>query len=202
MKNASPRSGQRTARIIFDIVGFVAVIVLCWYLWPASLGGATRFVVVQGKSMEPTYNLGDAIIVKHNPRPRVGNIIVFQIPADEPGAGMMVVHRITSIRNDGSYVTQGDNRATADSFHITTDDVLGTPVRSIPRLGRLIGLLSTPTAVAFSAGVTAIMLLWPKRNEPDEPSADDDALMREAEHWLDTELAALTAESEQDRQMA
>lgn len=215
------RTHRHLARAAADIVGFVAIILLAWYLWPAALGGDTRIVVVQGHSMEPTFQLGDALVVKGNPQPQVGDIIVFHIPADEPAGGMTVVHRIRSIRPDGTYQTQGDNRTTADTFLITNRDVIGSPVHTIPRLGRLIGLASNPTLVGLATGLIATMLLWPTRtaNKPDQPNHTHQTHLREhdvdtdaqawlqsqlstiadidadANAWLDTELAALGSPS-------
>lgn len=208
------------AQHAINLCSSVAILLLCWYLWPASLGGHTRFVVVQGDSMEPTYQLGDALIVKDNPHPQVGEIIVFHIPADEPGAGMLVVHRVRSIRPDGSYETQGDNRQTADRFQITDADIMGTPAHSIPRLGRLVGIASNPLMVALAAGAMATLLLWPKEDpastveaavggttdgpeDPDEPSEPrfgtvevpewsvEDDIEAEAQAWLAAELAKI-----------
>ena len=194
------RTHRRLARTAANIVGFVATILLAWYLWPATLGGDTHIVVVQGHSMEPTFQLGDALVVKDNPQPNVGDIIVFHIPADEPAGGMMVVHRIRSIRPDGTYQTQGDNRTTADTFLLTNHDVIGSPAHTIPRLGRLIGLASNPTLVGLATGLIATMLLWPTRhtaNKPDQPSHNRNTHPREhdadtdAQAWLQTQLATI-----------
>ena len=207
------RTHRQLARRVFNVAGFIASLLLSWYLWPASLGGDTHFVVVQGSSMEPTFHLGEAIMVKDNPSPEVGDIIVFNIPADEPAGGMLVIHRVRSIRPDGSYETQGDNRATPDTFHTTDGDVMGSPVHAVPHVGRLIGLASKPIVVALATGSVAVMLLWPKRRHPEEPdsdetSEDDDTSggdgagngdepghhERLAEQWLATELEPIGAD--------
>ena len=197
---SSPRTHRNHVRVAADLAGFLAIIMLAWYLWPASLGGDARIVVVQGHSMEPTFQLGDALIVKANPRPHVGDIIVFHIPAGEPAAGKMVVHRVRAIRADGSYQTQGDNRTTADSFHTTDGDVMGSPVRSIPHLGRVIGLASNPIAVGLATGLIATMLLWPapliSKDEGDSPEASVHDFDAEAQAWLDAELSWFTLEAD------
>ena len=205
-----PRNSRRLARTMFDIVTLLGGLLAVWYLWPSSLGGSTRFIVVQGSSMEPTFSLGDVVIVRDNAQPQVGDIIVFHIPGDEPAAGMLVIHRLKSIRADGSYQTQGDNRTTADSFHITGNDVVGTPVYSIPRLGRLIGLSSDPWVIGAALGLLTTIHLWPKKGRrgssdtPDPPETvdtldalDDDRTTSdrdfeaEAEAWLAAELASV-----------
>lgn len=202
------RTHRQLARRVFNVAGFIASLLLSWYLWPASLGGDTHFVVVQGSSMEPTFHLGEAIMVKDNPSPEVGDIIVFNIPADEPAGGMLVIHRVRSIRPDGSYETQGDNRATPDTFHTTDGDVMGSPVHAVPHVGRLIGLASKPIVVALATGSVAVMLLWPKRRHPEEPDSDESSggdserghHERRAEHWLAAELEPTGADIEAEAQ--
>lgn len=171
-------------RKALDLSGLLGSLLLAWYLWPAALGGNMNLVVVQGHSMEPTYQLGDAVIVKGNEDPQVGDIIVFRIPAEEPGGGMEVIHRINSVRADGSFETKGDNRDTPDSFRITRADVIGTPAFAIPRLGRLIGLASRPLVLGLAIGAMTTMLLWPERRRRRQHELDPVA-------WMRTELAAI-----------
>jgi len=168
---------KRWFRRVVDLAFLALAVAAAIHLWPASLGGSTRLIVVQGTSMEPTFHLGDLIVVRENPHPHVGDIIVFHIPKGEPAAGLLVVHRVIAIRDDGSYLTQGDNRKTADDFHIEAGDVVGSPVMGIPHAGRLIGLASTPLAVALAAGLITTLLMWPptpRRHDdsPDSPGAD------------------------------
>jgi len=139
------------------------------HFWPATLGGSTRLVVVQGSSMEPTFHLGDLIVVRDNHQPHVGDVIVFHIPKGEPAASMLVVHRVIALRPDGSYLTRGDNRTTTDDFHITAGDVVGTPILGIPHAGRAIGIASMPLAVALAAGLVTTLLLWPSSRPPLDP---------------------------------
>ncbi len=184
-QRTSPAGNQtHVVRKAFDIAGLLGSLFLAWYLWPAALGGSMNLVVVQGHSMEPTYQLGDAVIVKDNADLQVGDIIVFRIPADEPGGGMEVIHRIHSVREDGSFETQGDNRDTPDSFHITEADVIGTPTYAIPRLGRFIGLSSRPLVLGLAIGAMTTMVLWPERRRRRQHELDPVA-------WLRTELAAI-----------
>jgi signal peptidase len=227
-------------RDVLDVVLFLLTLAFVAYLWPASLGGRTHFVVVQGHSMEPTFHYGDVVVARDNDAPKVGQIIVYEVPKDSPAAGMLIIHRIKSVWPDGTFQTQGDNRTTPDPFHITRDDVVGTPVRAIPHVGRLIGLSSHPLVVAVAAGALTMFVLWPskprhrgRRSEKVGDDPDDDALSdhvdpaversakveailarldeenlrvrarslsekpaddveREAQRWLDEQLASLT----------
>ena len=164
----TPRA-KRWLRRVLDTSAFALILAGAIHFWPATLGGSTRLVVVQGHSMEPTFHLGDLIIVRDNHQPHVGDVIVFHIPKGEPAASMLVVHRVIALRPDGSYLTRGDNRTTTDDFHITSGDVVGTPMLGIPHAGRAIGIASMPLAVALAAGLVTTLLLWPSSRPPLDP---------------------------------
>lgn len=156
------RLGTRLSiRLAIDVLLLLATAAAAYALWPASLGGSSRIIVVQGHSMEPTYQLGDLLLVRTDASPEVGDVVVFRIPADEPGGGSLVVHRIIGRRADGSAITQGDNRTTPDPYHVRPHDIVGRPLTSVPHGGRLIGLASRPTTVGLVSGLLATMLLWP-----------------------------------------
>ena len=196
-----------TVRRAIDVAALVLTVLAAWFLWPASLGGSSRFIVVEGQSMEPTFHLGDLVLLHVGTAPRIGNVIVFRIPHGEPAAGLLIIHRIIGRRDDGTFVTQGDNRRTPDQFHIHRSDIMGSPRRSIPHLGRIIGLLSNPMIVGIAAGLLGTLLLWPRRNDrhaqalPIDLELDADGwsgvvlseqLIRDAEDWLRTQLHAVT----------
>lgn len=196
-----------TVRRAIDVAALVLTVLAAWFLWPASLGGSSRFIVVEGQSMEPTFHLGDLVLLNVGTAPRIGNVIVFRIPHGEPAAGLLIIHRIIGRRDDGTFVTQGDNRRTPDQFHIHRSDIMGSPRRSIPHLGRIIGLLSSPMIVGIAAGLLGTLLLWPRRNDrhaqalPIDLELDADGwsgvvlseqLIREADDWLRTQLHAVT----------
>ena len=184
-----------------DVLALVATVAAAWFLWPTTLGGSTRFITVEGRSMEPTYHLGDAVLADSNPHPKVGDVIVFHIPNDEPGAGALVIHRVHAIRADGSYETKGDNRTTADPFHITGGDIVGTPKLTLPRFGRLIGLSSSPLVIAMSSGLLTVGFLWPKK-----PRSDGDEAPSPFGHLaplspLELELAVCEARRDADEML-
>ncbi len=188
----------------------VALLVLCVgavvYFWPASLGGSSHLIVVEGHSMQPTFHLGDIVITRDDPHPRIGDIIVYRIPKGQAGEGMLIIHRVKSIRADGTYQTQGDNRTTPDPFDVTSADILGSPVVAVPHVGRLIGLCSNPLVVGAAAGMLTTLVLWPKKRRQAsaselEPGPDPDVESRraptvdfdfdaDAEAWLREQLSA------------
>ena len=201
-------------RRLVDLAYMSAIAVAAWFLWPASLGGHTRLIAVEGRSMEPTYHLGDAVIARDNPNPKVGDVIIYHIPKGQPAAGLLVIHRVSALWPDGTYQTQGDNRSSPDPSHIVSGDIIGTPVLTLPHFSRFIGLSSSPAAIGASTGLVATFVLWPTKaknhsrdpHQADKPGHDDsrvdqDRIDAEARAWLDTELALIRspATPDQDR---
>jgi signal peptidase len=191
--DAHARGNRHLARDLFD--GFTLLVLAAAFVvfWPASLGGSTRLVVVEGHSMEPTYHFGDLVVARANPHPKVGEIIVYRIPKGDPAAGMLIIHRVKTIRPDGTFETQGDNRTTPDPFLITPADIAGSPLFAVPHAGRLIGICSNPPVVGAAAGLLVVFLLWPSR--PKRPLVDDTVSPPEqmdfdelARRWLEDEL--------------
>ncbi|MFM2076720.1 MAG: hypothetical protein RJA49_610 [Actinomycetota bacterium] len=170
-------TGRRHAlHDVLDITLLLLLGVAAWFMWPAAFGGNTRFIVVQGRSMEPVFHLGDAIVVKALAHPQVGDIIVFHIPEGEPAAGMLVVHRIHGIRPDGTFQTKGDNRQYPDQFKIRPGDIVGSPDWTLPHFGRMINLVSSPVVVGIAFGLMSMLFFLPQawKADEDEPSDDDD----------------------------
>ena len=152
--------------------------------------------------MEPTYHLGDAVIARDNPNPKMGDVIVYHIPKGQPAAGLLIIHRVSGLWPDGTYQTQGDNRTSPDPFHIVSGDIIGSPELTLPHFSRFIGLSSSPAAIGASSGLVATLMLWPtkaknhsrKPHQTDTPGHDEngldpDRIDAEARAWLDTELA-------------
>jgi signal peptidase I len=165
---------QRARRNLLDLLLLLLVGLAAWFAWPAALGGNTRFIIVQGSSMEPVYHLGDALLVKRIDHPKIGDIVVVQLPKGGPAPGMMVVHRIHAIRPDGTFETKGDNRRYPDPFKIAKRDILGSPRFTLPHFGRLVGLASSPLVVGFSFGLMSMLFLLPAAWKEHRASLEDD----------------------------
>lgn len=156
---------------VLDLLLLGLVCVLAWNLWPAALGGHTRFIMVTGASMEPVYHIGDSLVVRAIDDPQIGDIIVFRIPDGDPAEGSFVVHRIFAQRDDGSFMTKGDNRRYADPWHIMPEDIVGKPTWTIPQFGRLLQMTHSPFFIGGAAGLLCMLLLLPRalrEHEEDE----------------------------------
>ena len=107
--------------------------------------GITTYVVAT-KSMEPTINVSDAIVVKRgNDGLEIGDIITFS-SADPYNFGLVITHRIMKIyEKDGLvfYKTKGDNNNNYDNYLVPKNRVYGKVVFKIPYIGILQNFIST-----------------------------------------------------------
>lgn len=206
MTSKSITHAKRPRSIVRHFLDFIVLgvtILVAWALWPSFLGGSSQIIMVQGHSMEPTYQPGALILLDTDFTPGVGSVIVFHIPEGELGAGALVVHRIVGQRADGTYITQGDNTQNVDAFRVARSDILGTPRFAVPHGGRVISVLTSPVAMGAAAGFMTTILLWP-RGRPPAPveyvglAIDDDGwsslaipeqVQAEADAWLQSQLA-------------
>lgn len=107
--------------------------------------GITTYVVAT-KSMEPTINVSDAIVVKRgNEELEIGDIITFS-SSDPYNFGMVITHRIMKIyEKDGLvfYKTKGDNNNNYDNYLVSKNRVYGKVIFKIPYIGILQNFIST-----------------------------------------------------------
>lgn len=142
------------------------IICLLLIIWPAQFGGRFAMTIVAGNSMEPTYNLGDAVITWKE-SVEVGDPILFIIPQGQPGEGNPVIHRVIGGDSTG-WETQGDNSAAPDRWTPSIRDVLGVAQFHIPLGGRVVAIFKSWLFIALMGGLAAGLLLWPHYGE-EEP---------------------------------
>jgi signal peptidase len=137
---------------------FAAVIAVGWFVWlrPTALGGTASYVVVQGESMEPTYEDGDLVLIREAGTYRDGDIIAFRAGGnfDDP---TRVIHRIVGDAGDGTFNTQGDNRDEIDPWTPGPDDILGSAALHIPMAGQAAGVLTKPATFAALGGAAVVV---------------------------------------------
>jgi len=161
-----------TRRVLSALVTLL-IVGLAVYLWPARFGGSTRLVIVSGQSMEPTYDLGDIVIARDGTDYGVGDIVVFAVPEGE-AKGLLVIHRIVGVDDNGNFATQGDNRESPDQWLLTKDDIVGTPLVHIPKGGLLVRAVQQWYVLAVILGLLAIVLVWPRSSEEDDNDDEDE----------------------------
>ena len=123
----------KTRQLARRLVALVLVAACLYCVWPTRLGGRTAMIVVEGNSMEPTYSQGDLIVARSQGHYRSGDIVVF--PLGTVGDGQrspLVIHRILAEDSAGFFTTQGDNRAVADGFRVTSDAIVGRALGACP----------------------------------------------------------------------
>ena len=96
-----------------------------------------RPLTVLSGSMEPTYDIGDVVIVRSVDTDElvVGDVITFQAVSGEAG---LTTHRIVGVTlgSEGrSFVTQGDNNDAPDPHPVLPEQVRGAVWYSVPLVG-------------------------------------------------------------------
>lgn len=167
-----PEPQSPTRSRVRALLGWLLVAVAAALLWPAQWGGLTGLTIVSGHSMEPTYYTGDLVVTWRHASYEPGDVVSYTVPADQPGAGGHVIHRVATADQAGSgelvYTTVGDNNPAADQWTLTADDIAGTAVLHVPGLGRFLGPAVLPILVAGALGAIVTVMLWSSRSEDDE----------------------------------
>jgi signal peptidase len=158
-------------------LGALMTLVIClgWAILfrPVALGGPASYIIVSGTSMQPTLFSGDLVVLKTADVYENGDVITYRVPDGKPGAGTLVIHRITGGDATHGFRTQGDNRAEADDWSPTSGDVAGKLWLTVPGAGRALAQLRDPTMAAAAAGglvVTMMLLQRPRRRVGAEPA--------------------------------
>ena len=178
---------KRSFSKIWSIVSTVlvgAVVVLAVLLLGGRLLGWQVFTVVSG-SMEPVYHVGDLLYVRPTDPADLqpGDVITF-VMNEQLVVG---THRVVEVEDTGErlyFYTKGDANAAMDAAPVAQENVLGTPVFSIPLLGYVAAFVQQPpgsyVAVAVGAVLLALVLL------PDLPGSK-----KRREHQQQAQQAAI-----------
>jgi signal peptidase len=141
-------------------------------------GGDTSNLIVSGHSMDGTYRTGDLVVVKAKSSYRPGQIVGFQVPEGQAGAGMVVIHRLDGVAEDGHFFTKGDNNPERDPWTISTSDIRGTSVVRLPSVGAIGGYVRGPLGIA---GVFGSLAAWVAFGLLDDKPAPKHALTRSSQ---------------------
>jgi signal peptidase len=136
--------------------------VVAWFLLlrPVTLGGPAGYQIISGHSMEPLLHTGDLVITQSASTYAVGDLIAFHVPAGQPGAGSIVIHRIVSGDGASGFVVKGDNKPAPDSWQPKASDVMGRSWIALPGSGDVLLTLRRPIVLgALAAGVFAFWFL-------------------------------------------
>jgi signal peptidase I len=157
-----------------------ACVVACaWFTWlrPATLGGDVSYVIVDGRSMEPTYEDGDLVLVRRSSSYEHGDVIAFRAGGhfDDP---TRIIHRIVGDAGDGAFKTQGDNRDRLDPWQPTPEDIIGKATVHIPKGGTVASAIAKPETFAAMGGAAVVLggtrRRRRRRPEPAQQPADSE----------------------------
>lgn len=147
-------------RRIASWIGTLALLGVVYLVWPQPLGGRVAYIRVSGHSMERTYQDGDLVMVWRDGHYRKGEIVVYKVPADEAGAGNLIVHRIAGGDGRDGFVTHGDNNSWDDPWHPKTSDVIGRVIVHIPNGAQYMALLHQPLVLAGMASAVSVVATY------------------------------------------
>jgi signal peptidase I len=125
---------------------FIVVVLGAYqFAGPTVVGGPASYVIVDGKSMEPTYYDGDLVVAHQRDSYRVGDTIIYDAPIDSQ---FNVIHRIIE-PTEGGWITQGDNMDRRDGWIAPNDEIHGVALFHIPNGGAIVDFVRTPAWVFF-----------------------------------------------------
>ena len=189
-----PWTLRKLIRSCLALVGLGLGIIL---LWPASLGGRGLFVVVQGSSMEPSYSMGDFLYARSTNHAKLGDIVVYRVPAGQPGEGIRVVHRVVGIRPDGRYVFKGDNKKLPDDALPASGDLVARAYFNLGPLPTRV-LVAAPLLMSIMASLSVGWYFWRTRtsDEPDDGTVEIESNEQEERLLISTAASAGEERSE------
>jgi signal peptidase I len=119
--------------------------------------------VVQGNSMSPVVNQGDAVLLTGAATEslNVGDIVVFPDP-ENPDSN--IIHRIVGMNTEDGMVyavTKGDANAVEDPYMTPADEVEGKVSLVLPKAGFFLSFLRTPPGFIICVlSPFAVLLLY------------------------------------------
>jgi signal peptidase len=162
----------RTIRRLLDGALMAFVVVVVGLVLLAVLGPAIghRPIVIRGGSMSPAIPLGSLIdVVQVDPGElAVGDVVTIKAPN-----GVLITHRITRVQQatDGLYFeVKGDANAQPDPTVVPASAIVGRVGFSVPYLGFLLYMITTPAGFAsiLSLALTLLFAIWLLEDLEDE----------------------------------
>ena len=144
---------------IWDIIStalVVIVVIFAILLVGVRLFGIQVFSVISG-SMEPEYPVGSLIYVKDvDPSEiEVNDVITYILPNDMPST-----HRVIAIDEENQlFYTKGDANKVEDGAPVHFENLIGTPVFTIPLLGYIAHYIQHPPGMYIAIAAGAILLI-------------------------------------------
>lgn len=144
---------------IWDIISTALVVIAVIFailLVGVRLFGIQVFSVISG-SMEPEYPVGSLIYVKDvDPSEvEVNDVITYILPNDMPST-----HRVIAIDEENQlFYTKGDANKVEDGAPVHFENLIGTPIFTIPLLGYIAHYIQHPPGMYIAIAAGAILLI-------------------------------------------
>ena len=153
----------------------VAIVVVAaagaWFvlLRPQVIGGPAAYILVAGRSMEPTIHEGSLAVAIRQASYEVGDVVVYTVPGGSPAAGRHVIHRIVGGTAKDGFVTQGDNADGSDLWRPREGDIVGRAEIVVPGATPALLVARSPIVAASVAAAFATYLvlgMWAPNRRP------------------------------------
>lgn len=159
-KTAHPEGSRLViCRLCRTLAALLSVLVLLFagLLTLPKLVGIEPYVVMSG-SMEPAIRTGALAFVDTGAGDvREGDIIAFRVSSGE-GEAQTITHRVIRRTGEG-WITKGDANRTEDAALVSSDQLVGRYLFSIPKLGALLAGREKETGLLLVLWVLAANLL-------------------------------------------
>jgi signal peptidase len=158
---ATPRRRPRR-RVLYTVEAVVLALAAAFLILGRAgfVGSPISYVVVSGHSMEPGLHTGDVVVLRRAGSYHPGEVVGYEVPKGQPGAGLIVIHRIVGGSARDGFLMRGDNNPSPDPWNPRASDVVGHELLMVPKLGLWVSYLRTPLGIALLAALvtTAIAL--------------------------------------------
>ncbi|MGG0716587.1 signal peptidase I [Robertmurraya massiliosenegalensis] len=164
---------RRTFKIIANLFSLLLVIVLLLSLYSfiqstrdsdslPSILGFNLLTILTG-SMEPGFAQGDVIIIRpySSDEPMLDDVVTYR-----KESGTFVTHRIVDVVDSNGtslFQTKGDANNVVDGDLVSPNQIVGSVMFKIPKLGLLLNFLNTPlglitlTSILFLSVIVSII---------------------------------------------
>ena len=152
---------KHTWKRIWSIVTTVLVVVMVLsavFLMGSRLMGYEMYTVLSG-SMEPTFHVGDLLLVDKNvdvASIQEGTPITFILNENY----VIATHRVVRVDAENQhFYTKGDANEIEDNDPVHFKNVIGVPKLSIPKLGYVSNYIQNPPGTYVAIAVCAVLVI-------------------------------------------
>ena len=134
-------------------LNLLSVLIIFWFVFaPIQIGGQVGYVIINGNSMEPEFQIGDLVITRAQTAFEPEDRVVYE----HPRVGF-VFHRIVGQEGE-TFTLKGDNNNWMDSYHPIHEEIIGRYWFVIRGGGNVIIKLREPAYFVSFALIIGLLL--------------------------------------------